>query len=525
MSLMYPLHINPNYWKSCEDSIELRWQDSVNQNYGAIRGNDRAKLYKSVGYCPHRRHQLSNVTDASISGGCPSGLCYTKLKNGNPSSGTCCFTNGEFLSGKIIGYYNKSQPTAKAIYKTNVVSLGGENNGNLYDSFISANEVYPHIILTQCPLRSTASTVNTINDIKRMILERNISLWVQVAPDSHAGVMPIVRDNSKNSCPVFPLEFFANTSSIYHTGVSNFREIRNTTLPYVQFQYDLSGYVLVDAAGVSHVQFTPPTITSSDIVSMNESPMVRDEVVDRTVACVDGSGVECTSSASLLSQQQISSAVEDASEGTLTYATADSDGWVKRTVTVQHFWYFNWVDFSPPLPQDTQAILHLSNIASEVVEKGGTVAVNCLSGRGRSGTFVALTVAKLEQAKNTSALVDIIVGLRESRDSVVETPEQFMFIVNALQLPFPQNQTITVPTKTKYTSASSCNDLTCIIFPNNTIIGMYFFFFFIGVLFCSLFEFYRLRRQKNTSYLMCPSAGPTESMSLLSNHQETIIKS
>ena len=45
------------------------------------------------------------------------------------------------LKGKLIGYYNKSQPTPKPIYKKGRIVLGGMQDDDSYDAFISANEV------------------------------------------------------------------------------------------------------------------------------------------------------------------------------------------------------------------------------------------------------------------------------------------------------------------------------------------------------------------------------------------------
>lgn len=67
-----------------------------------------------------------------------------------------------------------------------------------------------------------------------------------------------------------------------------------------------------------------------------------------------------------------------------------------------------------------------------------SVAVNCLSGRGRTGTFSAIALGKLFNIKTLSELVDIIVGMRENRDGLVETPSQFRFAAHALNLPDPR---------------------------------------------------------------------------------------
>jgi hypothetical protein len=69
--------------------------------------------------------------------------------------------------------------------------------------------------------------------------------------------------------------------------------------------------------------------------------------------------------------------------------------------------------------------------------KTGTqsVAVNCLSGRGRTGTFSAVVLGELKKVSTHSELVDIIVGMRENRDGLVETPAQFRYASLLLGLP------------------------------------------------------------------------------------------
>ena len=78
----------------------------------------------------------------------------------------------------------------------------------------------------------------------------------------------------------------------------------------------------------------------------------------------------------------------------------------------------------------------LAGEASSILQKGtASVAVNCLSGRGRTGTFSAIILGKLLSVKTHSELIDAIVSMREHRDGLVETPAQFRFAVSALNLP------------------------------------------------------------------------------------------
>lgn len=75
--------------------------------------------------------------------------------------------------------------------------------------------------------------------------------------------------------------------------------------------------------------------------------------------------------------------------------------------------------------------------ATLLAARESSVAVSCLSGRGRTGTFSSIVVGKLLSIKTLSELVDVIVSMRENRDGLVETPAQFRFAAYALGLPDP----------------------------------------------------------------------------------------
>lgn len=79
----------------------------------------------------------------------------------------------------------------------------------------------------------------------------------------------------------------------------------------------------------------------------------------------------------------------------------------------------------------------LADYSAQIARAGGTVAVSCFSGRGRTGTFAALVLGRMQRVTTHSQLVDIIVGLREGRDGMLETPEQYRFVALALGLPDP----------------------------------------------------------------------------------------
>lgn len=186
-------------WKSCEDANSVTWKVDKDQEIVGVSVKLKLMLEISMGFCPHLRCQLSNLTNAGESGNCPQNLCYTKLENGAPSFGACCFVNGAFNDGELIGYYNKTQRAPKPIYKRSRIVLGDKIGGKdeSYASFINANMIYPGIIASQCPMP------NTLLDIKQMIIEQNVSLWIQLAPFSSSGNFQQANDRNP-TCLVLP---------------------------------------------------------------------------------------------------------------------------------------------------------------------------------------------------------------------------------------------------------------------------------------------------------------------------------
>lgn len=177
-NVLYPLETDPKMWHGCDDAYAYTWMSDFGNSIRALNMNDKVKLANSMGFCPHNRCQLTNLTSPSSDGLCPKNLCYTKLEKGGRSFGACCFTDGKFDDGDLIGYYDKTQNTPKPIYRRSRVVLGGLGGDDpaSYSRFINANRIHPNIIATQCPLE------NTVLDVQRMLVEQNVSAWVQLAP-------------------------------------------------------------------------------------------------------------------------------------------------------------------------------------------------------------------------------------------------------------------------------------------------------------------------------------------------------
>ena len=220
-SPIFPLDSPPSSWESCGDAYEYTWLHEVNDPYFVdVDDEDRLRLARSMGFCPERRCQLGYLGNADVGGVgmCPEGLCYTKLVEGSPSFGACCYTAGKFMSGSLIGYHAKQRPMQKPIYERGRIVLGRDNHNprrdaDSYEAFINANEVYPGIILTQCPLLSAphdASRVETLTDWKRMIIEYGVSLVVQVHPEGEAsGCEGRLKELCKNPCVDWAVRIFA----------------------------------------------------------------------------------------------------------------------------------------------------------------------------------------------------------------------------------------------------------------------------------------------------------------------------
>lgn len=368
---------------------------------------DRLKLLRTMGFCPHQRCQLDNVThSAGTSGVCPAGLCYTKVENGSPSFGACCFTDNVFKTSRLLGYHNKTQAVAKPIYRHSRIVLGqvfsakSKNSDTSLAAFINANMVAPGVVATQCPLPST------VRDAKQMIVEQNISLWIQLSPFSDDGDYTAAAayddddlppQSATQSCGVFPIAHFSpgpsysSPADSLGRGISNFHidATNSSRKGYTTISYDVAAYIKyrpIPSTGAIHVD----------------------------VSYDDGFGRE-------------RGGERKSHLGAVAL-------WPKVRRRVKHVWFHAWRDFEIPPPDGIAALGELAERAADVVRGGGTVAVSCVSGRGRSGTFAAMVMGKVRRVQNASELVDVIVDLRRNRDGLVETPRQFGLITQVLGL-------------------------------------------------------------------------------------------
>lgn len=299
---LYPLTDDPSTWPHCNDANEYTW--SIKQDdLSALIDTDRLKLARSAGFCPHDRCQLGNLTNADANGHCPANLCYTKLENGGRSYGACCFIGGRFNSGQIIGFYNKIQHTPKPIYKRSRIILGDVIGGldESYESFVNANQIHNSIVATQCPLP------NTVEDVLRMLVEQNVSLWVQLAPFiDQSGTN---NTHTASQCQMNPSAFFDVSQRLNSTYVSlhNLRQI-----PLQEY-------------GLQRPTFSVETFDVHYYSSSSSTE--RTKRVTNTVT-------------------------QDSSF----YPAAETTTAASHQVT--NVWYNNWRDFEVPAPEDEQVPQH-----------------------------------------------------------------------------------------------------------------------------------------------------------------------
>lgn len=342
---------------------------------------DSAKLINSMGFCPQNRCQLYNLTTSGVDGMSPEGLCYTKVENGGLSYGACAFQNGVFNAGVLIGCYNKTQPTPKPIYKKSRIVLGYKRgviggSDESVESFINANEIYPGLIGTQCPLSSRpAGFHNTVDEVKRMIIENNITFWIQLAP---SGLENFFADGvytpGTSNCGVFPLEFFNNSNSGQSQGVSNFRVINhNPNLSYVEMAYTITAYTSTrDNGRVSttfddmsinrHIRSTEHTLkhdldpSTPEKIRMkpansaltSESDVMRIEIENAVGYSPNTVGDDVTEGGGVTTELDSNDLLQLESVTLEEIAVT----WKKVTVNVKHLWYHKWKDFRVPPPED-----------------------------------------------------------------------------------------------------------------------------------------------------------------------------
>lgn len=432
-----PLH------RSCSDAYEYTWRNDFKGEIKSLSSINKDKLINSMGFCPHLRCQLGNVSNSAHNGGCPDGLCYTKLEDGGPSFGACCFKNGSFLSGNLIGHYHKTQKTPKPIYSHSRIVLGGDIADKSFESFINANYIHPNIIATQCPLIPSIYNRNgTINDMKRMIIEQNVSYWIQLAPDSHPFESIHINSSQTHSpvCTDFIFPYLGNASSPFSQGISDFKFLNEEAVmsnqsSHVHVSFTITAYIRSRGNGIYDTIFENPM--------GNNNNNNKNEGLEELMVTLSFDSSENHYSKIIFPPPPHTSPTPNNDKNTSLngYNSAipipgiNKEPWLKVTRNVDHIWYFKWKDFEIPPDEDDELILSIADSAAKVIrDKEGTIAISCKSGRGRTGTLAAIVLGRHKNIKTLDELTDIIVGFRHARDSMVEMPAQFRYISRLLQL-------------------------------------------------------------------------------------------
>lgn len=479
---MFPLQSHPQSWIRCPDAYAYTWLQDKYNDLKAFSYIDRLKLAYSTGYCPQYRCQLNDVSPISSrkDESCPEGQCYTRVEYGSPSFGACCYTNGSFVSNYLIGYSNKSQMTPKPIYSHSRVILNVQStnktihennyvnntknsssckdNGSVCSSsgsdsvinndissedissskrkplssntivkcadplhtkcqdtspeaFINANEIYPGIIATQCPLsyHTPGDHADTTQDALRMILQKRVSLWIQIAPYVPINLPSLASSSSflsyyqehlqKSKCPIFPLDYFE--------------------FPH---QYSISSF---NGQVLTIQNLSYHSISSSNDIGQSNS----DNLSIRSLLLDDVKVLDMTYTVAYKHEENIIQNCDTSEIASTPDSTVAS-----ATQLIQHLWYRGWEDYSIPSHSDDATVIQFVHTAARAIRQGETVVISCGSGRGRSGTLIAMIIAHLHNITSLRPLVDQIVQMRSSRDGLVELPSQIRYIARIMNV-------------------------------------------------------------------------------------------
>eukprot|EP01031_Cornospumella_fuschlensis_P027907 gene27907-33702_t len=380
-SSLFPLHNHPSTWSSCQDAYEYTWMNDPDRQLVGLGDMQRLKLARSSGFCPQYRCQLDDLGNADDVGNCPPGLCYSKVEFGGASFGACCFINGTFNAGRIIGYYDKLTSTPKPIYKPHriILDMPVEAALDSYERFINAHWLDRRVMATQCAMS------NTVSDTIHMILQENIDLWFQIYSET------------KKDCVLLHERFLAD-------------EYKDKII--VQ-----SATATNDSLSGQHARNTKNTAKSHFHHQLSSLNLPKDRFSTNTIEfCFSNTPSRAlTACASPQARKHVASFVA----------------------------YTHWEDFQVPQREDHQAINSLAKAYARLTDEQHkhTLAINCYSGRGRTGSFAALVLGHQQKLASHDQLVDLIVQLRDRRDGLVETPRQYVFVSQLLGLSDPRIQT------------------------------------------------------------------------------------
>ncbi|XP_065927543.1 receptor-type tyrosine-protein phosphatase gamma [Magallana gigas] len=119
----------------------------------------------------------------------------------------------------------------------------------------------------------------------------------------------------------------------------------------------------------------------------------------------------------------------------------------KRTIT--HFHYTAWPDHGTP---EELGLVQFHKAVTRSYHPGGLMLVHCSAGVGRTGTFIGLD-SLLKQGRETERInvFEFVKQMREDRMTMVQTPDQYIFLHKVLLFGFQDKDTIIhesdIPTK------------------------------------------------------------------------------
>jgi len=293
---LFPLTAHPSQWLSCGyDAYEYTWDREGPNNWllEDLSQLELLKLSRSMGFCPHLRCQLGELAESRTPGRCPEGLCYTRLQSGYPTFGACCFQeDGSFNSGELIGFYDLIRPIQKPIYKKNRIVLGDNLIDESRESFINANEVFPGLIVTDCPQDTT------LQQFKRMLSQYNVTLVIQMHP--HRNAMP---QTDPNFCAMNPYHFscrrpcfdwvtsyFGNQSGLLSEGIEQLRSEDHPTMNYVQYNYSLFQKPLKHFWYYNWEDFSIPSDNATLLFMAREAAEHLQKGAKVVISCYSGRG-------------------------------------------------------------------------------------------------------------------------------------------------------------------------------------------------------------------------------------------
>ena len=408
---------NVDSWAACESESTFVWGEHSLQLSG-LSDINRRKLDLSSGFCPHARCQVPQGPHESSSTPSSSSVCLPEAQGERGA----CFEDNAFVRGEIIAYMSKMRPGYRPIYKnSHRVVLGTAAPDDVREEvFINAAEIFPGLIASQCPL---TESITNAQDVMQLILERRVALWVQLAPED---TLHEAKEEQGEKVSLAPPDHDADR-------VEPCRRLPDGLMVYDSFKrVSMTSFLenipkpLLAHPGLDLSAFSIRAWQRSRMETLvgREGDGLR--MVRRRVFCFDD--------ACMRREDKRSDTWLDA-------------GWLPIEQHVLHAHYGLWRDFHVPedneaqvmrlLAEQVASVLQQHSLSEKTQSRTGSAVVSCLSGRGRAGTFASIVAAIMENVTTHAQLVDVVVSMREARDSIVETPSQYRFASLAVGLPDP----------------------------------------------------------------------------------------